>query len=135
MLPIDTISPINERIKDLRGKTPQADVAEYLGISRNSYRRLESVGTFSLEQISALAELFDVSTDFILNGEQASKNAFPIETPDNLQESRLFSTKVSIYKELRTENLKEELFNIFAELEEEDQLELIEIAKQKLEKK
>lgn len=126
---------IGERIKDLRGKIPQADLAELLGISRNTYRRLESTGAFSIEQINTLADFFEVTADLILNGEQQSLDAFPIETPGNIKDARLFSSKFSIYDDIKTTNLKEEYLDLFASLDEKEQIEVIEFMKDKLEKK
>lgn len=57
-------------IRDIRKSLnlSQSDVADYLGIKWAAYQRLESKGGFKFEQISTLAELFNVTTDFIING-------------------------------------------------------------------
>lgn len=61
---------IAANIRDIRKSLnlSQSDVADYLGIKWASYQRLESKGGFKLEQISLLAELFNVSQNFIING-------------------------------------------------------------------
>ncbi|MCX4313444.1 MAG: helix-turn-helix transcriptional regulator [Clostridia bacterium] len=58
-----------ERLYELRklNKMTQVNVAEYLNISQPSYIRYENGGAEpSLENLVKLADLFDVTTDYLL---------------------------------------------------------------------
>ncbi len=58
-----------ERLDELRklNKMTQVNVAEYLNISQPSYIRYENGGAEpSLENLVKLADLFDVTTDYLL---------------------------------------------------------------------
>lgn len=61
---------VKERICEFRKfcKATQADMAEYLGMKRTAYQRLETIGNFSWEHIELLADFFNVSPIFLRYG-------------------------------------------------------------------
>lgn len=63
-----------ERIKSLRNERRiyQREVAEYLGVTLRSYQSYESGQSEpNLERLSALADYFDVTTDYLLGRSDA----------------------------------------------------------------
>lgn len=61
-----------KRLRDLREDKDlkQTEVAEYLGIQQTVYSRYErGFQTIPLEHLIRLADLYDVTTDYILNRE------------------------------------------------------------------
>jgi transcriptional regulator with XRE-family HTH domain len=62
---------ISERIKNLRKEKNlnQEELGKILGISRRSISAIENGETdLSTQQIKAISELFNVTTDYLLNG-------------------------------------------------------------------
>ena len=62
---------ISERIKNLRKEKSlnQEELGKILGISRRSISAIENGETdLSTQQIKAISELFNVTTDYLLNG-------------------------------------------------------------------
>ncbi len=58
-----------ERLKTLRKeiKMSQSDIGEFLGIMQTVYSRYErGAGTIPIEHLLKLADLYNVSTDYIL---------------------------------------------------------------------
>lgn len=58
-----------ERLKSLRKeiKMSQSDIGEFLGIMQTVYSRYErGAGTIPIEHLLKLADLYNVSTDYIL---------------------------------------------------------------------
>lgn len=58
-----------ERLKTLRKeiKMSQSDIGEFLGIMQTVYSRYErGAGTLPIEHLLKLADLYNVSTDYIL---------------------------------------------------------------------
>ena len=69
MIKYDT-NAIHARVSDMRNifRMSQADVADYLGLKRTTYRRREKEGDFLWEHIEQLAVLFTTSPIFIAYG-------------------------------------------------------------------
>ena len=64
---------MGRRIHDLRERSyfTQPQVAERLGIGLRAYQKLEVRGTTKLERVEQLAEIFNVSADWIWDGHEA----------------------------------------------------------------
>lgn len=70
------------RIKALRVKNgmTQAQLGEMLGITQKAVSLIEKgINKPSVNQIALLAENFNVTTDYIINGKENSKDIEPIE--------------------------------------------------------
>lgn len=50
----------------LENKKTQKDIADYLGISEDSYSKHETDGRLSMTNVIKLAQLYNVSIDYIL---------------------------------------------------------------------
>lgn len=77
---------ISERLQDLRKKSKysQEEVADILGISRQAVSKWESgQGKPEIENIIKLADIYNVSTDFLLLGKD-SKMAIPAKEKEKL---------------------------------------------------
>lgn len=58
---------LGERLKVLRGKRTQEDIAKYLGISRARYSHYENGRSEpDIENLQKLAELYNTTTDYLL---------------------------------------------------------------------
>ncbi|MBZ5482413.1 helix-turn-helix transcriptional regulator [Bacillus sp. T_4] len=61
---------IGDRLKKLRDKHTQEDIAQYLGISRSRYSHYENERSEpDNKTLNKLADFFDVSTDYLLGRE------------------------------------------------------------------
>ncbi len=63
---------INERIKKLRLEKgfSQEKMGELLGIKTSTYSQMERNGIISAQRLKILAEIFDVSYEFLLDGKK-----------------------------------------------------------------
>lgn len=60
-----------DRLKKLRGKSTQEDVAKFIGVSRARYSHYENGRSEpDLEVLKKLAEYFNVSIDYLIKGEK-----------------------------------------------------------------
>jgi transcriptional regulator with XRE-family HTH domain len=69
---------LREQIKEKRKglKITQAQMAKHLGITRNGYIRLESIGkTISFDQIDTICHVLGLRVDLISSAEYEAKNA------------------------------------------------------------
>jgi len=72
------MTTINERIKNFRNQLhlSQEYVANFLGLNRATYTQMENgKRKITAEDVSRLSELFGVTADAILNGNQMSQPA------------------------------------------------------------
>lgn len=74
---------INQRVVKCRklADLTQADVAEKLGMKGSTYSQMERKGIISAERLSKMAEIFDVSPNYLLTGEEISKYTIPPIVP------------------------------------------------------
>jgi SOS-response transcriptional repressor LexA len=79
----------------------QKDVADYLHVQRATYSRYENgTNAISLEILCKLADLYNVTTDFLLERELSSQN----QNSTNFM--HLYSNADTVYKEIATAILK-----------------------------
>ena len=115
---------IAERLKDLRKKArySQEQVAEILNVSRQAVSKWESAqGYPDIENIIKLAQMYEVSTDYLLLGKEpltphtaeadipetrmSETDPFETEfTESKLSETEIFETEISQAEISRTEN-------------------------------
>ena len=73
---------MKDRIKALRVKNglTQAQLGEILDVTQKAISLIEKgINKPSVNQIALLAEKFNVTTDYIINGNETSKDIAPIE--------------------------------------------------------
>lgn len=73
---------MKDRIKDLRTKKgmTQTQLGEALGVTQKAISLIEKgINNPSVAQISKMAEIFNVTTDYIINGYESTKDIEPIE--------------------------------------------------------
>lgn len=73
---------MKDRIKELRKKNKlnQNQLGNALGISQNAISLIEKgENNPTVAQISKMAEIFNVTTDYIINGNESAKDIEPIE--------------------------------------------------------
>lgn len=73
---------MKERIKNLRTKKgmTQTQLGEALNVTQKAISLIEKgINNPSVAQISKMAEIFDVTTDYIINGSESAKDIEPIE--------------------------------------------------------
>ena len=73
---------MKDRIKELRTKKnmTQTQLGELLGVTQKAISLIEKgINNPSVAQISKIAEIFNVTTDFIINGNESAKDIEPIE--------------------------------------------------------
>lgn len=95
----------SERVKDLRlnrGWT-QDDLAEKLGVSRVSISKYEKNSIPDWEILIKIADLFNVTTDYLLGRREAQKHVFP----DQEEESKYLDEIKALLKQ---GNLSEESY-------------------------
>lgn len=83
---------IGKRLKDIReyNKTAQKTVADFLGIERSNYSKVENDRQkLTPEQIKKFCEFFDVSADYILDIKVQNKVVYDYETAKQV-EQRLY---------------------------------------------
>jgi transcriptional regulator with XRE-family HTH domain len=69
---------LGERLKKLRGKTPQEEVANKIGISRARLSHYETGRSEpDPEIIMKLANFYNVTTDFLIKGKESEKTELP----------------------------------------------------------
>ena len=73
----------NERIYEARKKAglTQEAAAEKLNMKRNTYARMERLGNPNLDDLAKISDLYNVSSDWILFGEEKSE---PLAKPMRL---------------------------------------------------
>lgn len=88
---------LGERLKTLRGKRTQEDIAKYLGISRARYSHYENERSEpDIENLQKLAELYNTTTDYLLG---RTNNP----SPDNSNISVAFYDGLEGFEELDPE--------------------------------
>ncbi|MDD5215388.1 MAG: helix-turn-helix transcriptional regulator [Methylococcales bacterium] len=73
---------MKDRIKTLRVKEKmnQTQLGEILGVSQDAISKIEKgINNPTVMQIAKMAEIFNVTTDFIINGNESAKDIEPIE--------------------------------------------------------
>ena len=73
---------MKDRIKELRlkAKMNQTALGEILNVSQDTISKIEKgINNPTVVQISKMAEIFNVTTDYIINGNETSKDIEPIE--------------------------------------------------------
>lgn len=73
---------MKDRIKALRVKEKmnQTQLGEILGVSQDAISKIEKgINNPTVTQIAKMAEIFNVTTDFIINGSESTKDIEPIE--------------------------------------------------------
>jgi transcriptional regulator with XRE-family HTH domain len=73
---------MKDRIKALRlkEKMNQTQLGEVLGVSQDAISKIEKgINNPTVAQIAKMAEIFNVTTDFIINGNESAKDIEPIE--------------------------------------------------------
>ena len=120
---------INERIrfnrKDLRNIS-QSDAANYLGISREKYQRLESKGEFTEEQVRLLSELLDISFSTLYFGDEV------YDDDDTDNGVFLMQPDMHLPRQSSDDRLHTELNENFSKLNLKDKREVLELIAQKL---
>jgi transcriptional regulator with XRE-family HTH domain len=58
-----------QRIRDLRGRTPQRVIAERVGVTERAYQEWEGGGGIAWENLTTLAEVLGVSEEYLIYGE------------------------------------------------------------------
>lgn len=120
---------INERIrfnrKDLRNIS-QSDAADYLGISREKYQRLESKGEFTEEQVRLLSELLDISFTTLYFGDEV------YEDDDRRDGVFLMQPDMQLPRQSSDDRLHTELNDNFSKLDLKDKREILELIAKKL---
>ncbi len=101
---------ISSRIKRLRKdiKMTQEILAKNTGFSRSVIAKIESGGTQpTMIQIDTIACFFDVSTDYLIRGDEASLNDDEREIIDTLRDDeKLYKMLLNLIKQRKTiENL------------------------------
>ena len=77
---------IGERLKELRGKRTQADVAQQIGISRARYSHYENNrNTPDIEIIKKLAQFYNVSVEYIIGIPEKKYNPYEL-TPREIND-------------------------------------------------
>ena len=71
---------IGDRLKDIRNKKDMTldEVAKSVGVSRQTIQRYESgvIPNIPPDKISKLANLFNTSTDYLIDGKNSSKKRY-----------------------------------------------------------
>lgn len=79
---------IGERIKLVRGLTPQKDLAQNIGSHRNSISRYEAGLAFpSMDFMDAFCSYYNLNPQWFLTGEGEMYNAQPATPPSNVKEA------------------------------------------------
>lgn len=62
---------VNERIRRLRKKSKitQEEMGEKLNMKRSTYAHIESYGNFKVEQLRIIAQIFNLTLDELIDGE------------------------------------------------------------------
>lgn len=124
---------IAARVRDLRESRNlrQHDVADYLGLKWSKYQRLESNGRFSYEQIILLAELFDVTPNYITIG--SDENISILDANDNeVKITRLRDNTTTVIDESKDETLKKNLIGLFEQMSPDEKETLIAFIKKQM---
>lgn len=81
------MSVTSERLRELRLKKElsQADIANYLGISRTAYVKYESGQSKPVRKLKQLCALFNVTADYILGTDNQPTK--PLEKPSFMAEN------------------------------------------------
>lgn len=58
-----------QRIRELRGRTPQRVIAERVGVTERAYQEWEGGGGIAWENLAALAKVLGVSEEYLVYGE------------------------------------------------------------------
>lgn len=71
-------NPINDRIRATRKAKgfKQLQVAKLIGIKESTYSQMERTGNITSDRIVQLAEIFGVSTDYLLTGKDEDTISF-----------------------------------------------------------
>ncbi len=99
---------LGSRLKSLRGKKTQQEVADSLGLSRASYSHYENNRVEpDAAMLSKMADYFDVSIDYLLGREAVKKNkSANIESDLNDEQTNLmFDGWLEMSEEQRQEAL------------------------------
>lgn len=106
------------RLKEARKQKglTQAEVAEMVGISQSGFSAWESGKTrIDAQSLSKLAALYGVSTDYLLGGEADKSGSTQVGIGPKTEQAAA----------PKGNGLSEEVARLFAELEPEDQVEVI----------
>lgn len=111
---------IGDRLKQLRGKQTQEDVAQYLGISRARYSHYENGRSEpDNETLNKLADFFHVTTDYLLG----RSDELDIENNEAKHEIDFTDPRLGLFfKELKEapEEQQEQLRKIWEIIKSED---------------
>ncbi len=113
---------VNQRIARYRklSEMTQAQVADAIGLKRNTYARMEKYGTPSPEILKKLAKLFNVSVAMIVIGTEENPYAPP-------PEKKLVFKQPSFLDVLPMSEREIKAIQMFRRLDEEDKNKIIEI--------
>lgn len=78
---------INQRVAKCRklANLTQTDVAEKLGMKCSTYSQMERKGIISAERLSKMADIFNVSPNYLLNGEEPNIYEVPPTVPTQVK--------------------------------------------------
>ncbi len=87
-------NPINDRIRTTRKakRLKQYQVAQFLGIKESTYSQMERTGNVTSDRIVQLAEIFGVTTDYLLTGKDSDELSFapPEQTTSIVREKAFY---------------------------------------------
>ena len=100
---------LSDKIMELRKKNgwSQEELAEKLGVSRQAVSKWESAGSVpDLQRVIQLAELFEVSTDYLLKDEMVTEAAVPYIDDVSGRAETVYDNAQSVFEREKTASEK-----------------------------